>query len=393
MIQKLPILNIPESTPLLNRSETVNFRLLIPGILMLYAPLVYGKKYCDSGVLMDIHIHQLKESEFKPWDAFVDASADATFFHRAGWKTVLERVFGHTTHYIYAERDGRIEGILPLAQIKSLLFGNTLISTPFCVYGGVLANSIDAAELLREKACDLARELRVDTLELRNLKPANPAWPTKDLYVTFRKEIDPDPEVNLKAVPRKQRAMIRKGMNAGLKSETDNGWQRLYRVYSESVRNLGTPVFPSSLFRVLRQVFGEDCEVLMITHQDQDIAGVMSFYFRDQVLPYYGGSISLARELKGNDFMYWELMRRAAERGIRIFDYGRSKEGTGSYSFKKNWGFSPEPLYYENFLVKSVAIPEINPMNPKYQLFIKAWKKLPLPVANTIGPMLARSLG
>ncbi|MCB1867854.1 MAG: peptidoglycan bridge formation protein FemAB, partial [Gammaproteobacteria bacterium] len=109
--------------------------------------------------------------------------------------------------------------------------------------------------------------------------------------------------------------------------------------------------------------------------------------------PYYGGSISLARELKGNDFMYWELMRRAAERGIRIFDYGRSKEGTGSYSFKKNWGFSPEPLYYENFLVKSVAIPEINPMNPKYQLFIKAWKKLPLPVANTIGPMLARSLG
>ena len=342
---------------------------------------------------MDFKILELKETEFARWDAFVDAAPDATFFHRSGWKRVLEQVFGHATHYIFAERDGRIEGILPLAQIKSLLFGNTLISTPFCVYGGILANDAAAADLLRKRACDLAQELRVDALELRNLKPSGQAWPTKDLYVTFRKEIDPDPEINLKAIPRKQRAMVRKGIKAGLASETDDGWQRLYRVYSESVRNLGTPVFPASLFRVLREVFGDDCEVLMVTHQGQDIAGVMSFYFRDQVLPYYGGSVAQARALKGNDFMYWELMRRAGERGIKIFDYGRSKEGTGSYSFKKNWGFTPEPLYYENYLVKSDSIPEINPMNPKYQLFIKAWKKLPLPVANTIGPMLARSLG
>ncbi|HXK57168.1 MAG: FemAB family PEP-CTERM system-associated protein [Gammaproteobacteria bacterium] len=342
---------------------------------------------------MDFQIHELKVTEFTRWDAFVEAAPGATFFHRSGWKVVLERAFGHSTHYLFAERNGRIEGILPLAQIKSILFGNTLVSTPFCVYGGIVANSIEAAELLRRRACDLARDLRVDALELRNLNPSNLAWPTKALYVTFRKEIDADPEANLQAIPRKQRAMVRKGINAGLESETDEGWQRFYRIYAESVRNLGTPVFPASLFRVLRQVFGEDCEVLMVTHEGRDIAGVMSFYFRDQVLPYYGGSVSQARALKGNDFMYWELMRKAGERGIRIFDYGRSKEGTGSYSFKKNWGFVPQPLYYENYLVKSDSIPEINPMNPKYQLFIKAWKKLPLPVANAIGPMLARSLG
>lgn len=342
---------------------------------------------------MDFQILELNETESARWDAFVEATPDATFFHRSGWKTVIEQVFGHPTHFLYAERDGQIEGILPLAQIKSFLFGNTLVSTPFCVYGGIIASHAEAAELLRKRACDLAQELRVDTLELRNLKPSGHGWLTKDLYVTFRKEIDPDPEINLKAIPRKQRAMVRKGINEGLESETDNGWQRLYRVYSESVRNLGTPVFPASLFRILRQVFGDDCEVLMVTHEGQDIAGVMSFYFRDQVLPYYGGSISRARMLKGNDFMYWELMRRAGERGIRIFDYGRSKEGTGSYSFKKNWGFKPEPLYYENYLVKAASMPEINPMNPKYQLFIGAWKRLPLPIANLIGPMLARSLG
>ena len=342
---------------------------------------------------MAVQICELDEGNFARWDAFVQEAPEATFFHRAGWKTVLERAFGHPTHYLYAERDGRIEGILPLARVKSLLFGDSLISVPFCVYGGIVAQTDEAAEQLRQAACEHAQHLGVDALELRNLKPSGTGWPGKDLYVTFRKEIDPDPEANLKAIPRKQRAMVRKGIKAGLQSEEDNGSERLYRVYSESVRNLGTPVFPAKYFRILREVFGADCRVLMVTHEGQDIAGVMSFYFRDEVLPYYGGSVSLARALKGNDFMYWELMRRSAEEGIRVFDYGRSKEGTGSYSFKKNWGFIPEPLHYEYFLVKAQQVPEVNPMNPKYQLFIRAWKKLPLPVANFVGPFLARSLG
>ncbi len=342
---------------------------------------------------MALQVHRLSDSDFPKWDAFVENCPEATFFHLAGWKTVLEKAFKHPTFYLYAERDGKVEGVLPLSQVKSLLFGNTLISTPFCVYGGVSATTDEARLVLNSAACELAKELQVDALEIRNLEYFEQDWPTKELYVTFRKEIDPDPEVNLKAIPRKQRAMVRKGIKAGLVSEEVEGWQRLYQVYSESVRNLGTPVFSARYFKVLREVFGEACRVLMVKHQDQDIAGVMSFYFRDQVLPYYGGSRSIARGVKGNDFMYWELMRRSGEQGVRVFDYGRSKEGTGSYSFKKNWGFSPEPLYYQYFLVKSEEIPEINPMNPKYQLFIKAWKKLPLPLSNFIGPMLSRNLG
>ena len=228
---------------------------------------------------------------------------------------------------------------------------------------------------------------------MRNIHPSGEDWPTKMLYATFRKEIDADAEVNLKAIPRKQRAMVRKGIEAGLISETDAGWQRLYRVYAESVRNLGTPVFPARYFRILREVFQSDCDVLMITDGQHDIAGVMSFYFKDQVLPYYGGSLEQARVLKGNDFMYWELMRRSGEQGIRIFDYGRSKKGTGPYNFKKNWGFTPEPLAYEYFLVNAADVPDINPLNPKYRLFVNSWKKLPLPVANFVGPFLARNLG
>ena len=234
----------------------------------------------------------------------------------------------------------------------------------------------------------------MDALELRNLKASNEGWPEKNLYSTFRKSIDADPEVNMKAIPSKQRTMVRKGIKNGLVSEVGDCWDRAYRVYSESVRNLGTPVFSKKYFKILKHVFADDCGVMMISHQGKDVAGVVSFYFRDEVLPYYGGSVAAARSIKGvNDFMYWELMRRSAEQGIKVFDFGRSKNGTGPYNFKKHWGFVPEPLHYEYSLIAADSVPDVNPLNPKYQLFIKAWKKLPLFAANLMGPMLAKNLG
>lgn len=328
------------------------------------------------------------------WDEYVLSAPQATFFHRAGWKTVLEKAFGHNTYFLYALDAGAIVGVLPLAQIKSVLFGNTLSSLPFCVYGGIVADNELAAQTLREAACRLAETLTVGALEFRNMHASTANWPVKELYFTFRKAIDPDEAVNLKAIPNRQRAMVRKGIQEGLLSEWDTGTDRLYRIYSESVRNLGTPVFSAKYLRILQQVFGSDCSVLVITHAGQDIAAVMSFYFRDEVIPYYGGSTAAARTVKGvNHVMYWELMRLSAEQGYRLFDFGRSKAGTGPFSFKKNFGFEPQPLPYEYFLVKSGAVPDLNPLNPKYRLMINVWSKLPLPVANIIGPFLARSLG
>ncbi len=327
------------------------------------------------------------------WDSFVQAATDATFFHLSGWKEVIEKSFGHKTYFLYVENDGEIQGILPLVHVNSRLFGNSLISTSFCVYGGIVANDEPSFLELDREACRLAEELGVDCLEMRNREQKNPERPHKDLYVTFRKVLDADVEKNLLAIPRKQRAMVRKGIEAGLISVVDNNVDRLYQAYSESVRNLGTPVFSKLYFQNLKTVFVEQCEVLSIEHNGQLIASVMNFYFKDEVLPYYGGGTSLARELKGNDFMYWEVMRRAVEKGIKIFDYGRSKIGTGSYSFKKNWGFVPEPLFYEFHLVKSISLPDINPLNPKYQLFIAAWKRLPLAVSQFVGPWLSKDLG
>lgn len=328
------------------------------------------------------------------WNAFVAAHPEATFFHLAEWRAVLQRAFGHPTFYLYAESNRGIEGILPLGQIRSRLFGNALISTPFCVYGGVVAGSDAAREALIGAASDLARRLRVDYLELRNRSRCCPDWPCKDLYVTFRRKIDSDAEKNLKAIPRKQRAMVRKGIKRELRSEIDEDTDRFFLVYSESMRDLGTPVFPRRLFRVLREVFGDACETLTVTKDGVPVSSVLSFYFKDEeILPYYGGGRPAARGLAAYDFMYWEVMRRAAERGIRLFDFGRSKRDTGSYRFKTHWGFEPEALYYEYFLVRARRIPDLNPLSPKFRMFVNAWKRLPLGVARRLGPLIARNLG
>ncbi len=343
---------------------------------------------------MSISVRPLTVGDEPAWDDFIEAAPDGTFFHLSGWRRVLEDAFGHRTHFLLAESGSRIAGVLPLAEVKSVLFGHSLSSLPFCVYGGPVSASSDADEALRAAACELAASLRVEALELRSRAPSGSGWPTKDLYYTFRKSISPDDDANMKAIPNKQRAMVRKGIAAGLSSEFTDDNSRLYRVYSESVRNLGTPVFGRGYFDVLKRVFADKCSTMMVIEGGEDVAGVMSFYFREEVLPYYGGSVARARNIKGcNDFMYWELLRRSAADGYTTFDFGRSKKGTGPFSFKKNWGFTPEPLPYEYFLVTADKVPDINPMNPKYRLFVDNWKRLPLGLANRLGPMLARNLG
>ena len=340
-----------------------------------------------------LEIKELQDGGAARWDAFVTGCAQATFFHRAGWKTVIERAFGHRTHFLYAERSGAIEGVLPLGHIRSRLFGNALISTPFCVYGGVAADNDEARNALESAAILIARDLSVDYLELRNRTPRHPDWPTKNLYVTFRKSVHPIPEKNFLEIPRKQRAMVRKGIGAGLRGEIDMNIDRSYEAYAHSLRRLGTPVLCKRYFHLLKEVFGDSCEVLTVTRDDRLVSSVLSFYFRNEVLPYYGGGTAEARHVKGNDFMYWELMRRACEREVQLFDYGRSKRNSGSYRFKKHWGFAPEPLYYEYQLFRTKQLPEINPVNPRYRLLIAGWKRLPLSLSKLIGPCIARYLG
>jgi FemAB-related protein (PEP-CTERM system-associated) len=328
------------------------------------------------------------------WDRFVLSCPSATFFHRSGWQKIMREVFRHDTHFLYVEGDGRIEGVLPLAHVKSMLFGNSLVSLPFAVYGGVAALNEEAARMLEEEAQRIAEHRRVDHLELRHVASRHSDWPLQDLYVTFRKEILADEEANMLAIPRKQRAMVRKGIKNGLRSDIDADVDRFFALYADNVHRHGTPALPKRYFQALRDEFGADCDVLTVsTPEGRPLSSVLSFYFRDEVLPYYAGDDESARELAANDFKYWELMRRSCARGLKLFDYGRSKQGTGSYSFKKNWGFEPQPLHYEYRLYKRDAIPQNNPANAKYKLLIETWRRMPIGMANWLGPFVVRNLG
>lgn len=347
----------------------------------------------QGAALSTCSVRPLDEPEYPRWNEFVNQHPESTFFHLAEWEQVLTGAFAHRAHYLLAERGRKIVGILPLAEVKSLLFGHALISTPFCVYGGILANDEAAHGALERAACELAEALGVDYLEMRNRRSRHPGWPAKDLYATFRRPIDPEAEQNLRAIPRKQRAMVRKGIQRQLRVEIDGDVERVYDVYSESLRNLGTPVFSRGYMRLLRKTFAAQCEVLTVVNDEQPVASVMSFYFRDEVLPYYGGSTAAARALAANDFMYWQVMERARERGAKIFDFGRSKRGTGSFDFKCHWGFEPEPLCYEYFLVKARAVPNLSPANSKFARLIDLWQRLPVSVTRVIGPPIARNLG
>lgn len=343
---------------------------------------------------MEIKRLQPSDHEIARWDEFVFAQPGANMFHRGGWSRVIEGSLRRPAHYLYAEEGGEIVGILPLIHVDSPLFGNTLTSTGFFVYGGPLSAHDDVHRALDDEAWRLAVDLGAKSLEYRNARRLRPDWQCKESkHATFRRVIDPDSEINFKAIKRKQRAVLRKSFERDLAFTFDTSLDDFYRIMAVSYRNLGTPIFPKAFFASILAEFGDDADLLSVRKDGQIVSAVLSLYFKSEALPYFGGGLPVARNLGAADFMYWQLIDTARQRGLTSFDFGRSKVGSGSYSFKKNWGFKPLPLFYEFRLAEGSSLPDVSPANPKYKLFINAWRHLPLPVANLLGPHIARHLG
>jgi len=341
-----------------------------------------------------VTVRPMENRDLARWDGFVQSHQEATFFHRSGWHGIFRDIFRLEPRYLLAERGSEIVGVLPLVFQKSLLFGNALVAAPFCVEGGPVAQDEQAQNALVAAALSLQDQTGAPYIEFRSRRARQPGWTVrKDLYATFSGPLSADDKENLLAIPRKQRAVVRKTLDSKLTSETPDDVDAVFGVYAESVRNLGTPVFPKRYFAALRKTFGSDCDAVVIKDDGVPVSAVLNFYHRDTVLPYYGGGTAGARRNGANDFLYWEVIRRAVLKGYRRFDFGRSKAGTGAFAFKKNWGFAPEWLEYEYYFRPGETMPDKNPLNPKFSLFIAAWKKLPLPVANLIGPWIIRGLG
>lgn len=326
------------------------------------------------------------------WNAYVDTHPAATFFHRAEWHAVYTRVPWTSPCPLVAHRAGRVAGVLPLAEVRWGVGARALVSAPHCVEAGALADDDAAARALEDAALALARERGAAFLELRQAVTANPTWPVQAGFAGFRREIASDDATNLKAVPRKQRAMIRKGEAAGLQVRRDLPLDDFYRLYATSVRNLGTPVYARELFAALLEVFGAHAAILALCDAAGPLCAVLSFFDGRCVLPYYAGGLPRARALKAYDYLYWCVMRDAVARGCSVFDFGRSVVGSGAYAFKKNWGFEPRTLAYQVVPVTAREVAPLDPDSPFNRCARRAWSHLPLAVANRLGPWLARRL-
>lgn len=354
---------------------------------------------------MTISIRLFRESDIARWDQYVIHHKNGTFFHMTGWKSLVEKVFGHPSHYLIAEvteagdtpgEDDTlpsIAGVFPLFSLSSVLFGKNMISIPFASYGGILADNEQISNTLLDKAADLTRNWDLEYLEIRNENKPLSGLVSKDLYYVFKREITPDHDENLKAIPRKARRMVR----VGIKNDLQASFGRtelldpFYNLLASNYHRLGTPVFSKHYIRCILREFKDNCSILLIsTKTGKALCGVLNFYYKEQVIPYYSGAVPESNKYAANDFMYWALLCDAAEKGYRTFDFGRSKKDTGPYHFKRHWGFEPRQLYYQYYLNTLNEIPNVSPSNPKYKRRIEAWKKLPVQVTKLIGPLISK---
>jgi FemAB-related protein (PEP-CTERM system-associated) len=350
----------------------------------------------DSFTVRSINLD--RADECVALDGFVDGHADATAFHRTAWVKAVAKGCGQRAHYLVAEDgEGAIAGALPLTEIHSPLFGRVLASSGFAVGGGILSNATLAAQSLEREMEALARRLSCPSLELRGGALPSDGWQIDaTTYLGFVRDLVGNDEAELLAIPRKQRAEVRKALDLALTVDTGNeesDREAHYRVYAKSVHNLGTPVFPRALFDAVLDSFGDDADILTVRHEGVAVASVLSLYHRGTVMPYWGGGTAAARALRANDLMYYALMNHARRKGCTRFDFGRSKAGTGPAAFKRNWGFEGMPLAYAKRSLDGAAVRDINPLSPRYRMQVALWQRLPLSIANAIGPAIARGLG
>lgn len=330
--------------------------------------------------------------------SYVHDHRDGTPFHLPAWSNAVARACGHKNHYLVAETEkGQIVGLMPLTAVHSALFGRAMVSAAFGVGGGILADRSDIAEQLGKQAWEAALVRSCAVMEVRGGARPGPEWSEDSTrYLGFVRPLAEDDDAELLAIPRKQRAEVRKALDTELDVEIGNSaahQKAHYAIYAESVRNLGTPVFPRALFREVLREFGSAADVLTIRHKGVAVSSVLSLYWKGTVFPYWGGGTQAARKLRANDRMYFELMRHARDKGCSRFDFGRSKTGTGAAAFKKNWGFVPQPLTYFERVADGAKARDASPANPKYSLQVAIWSKLPLFLANRIGPFIAKGLG
>ena len=341
-------------------------------------------------------IHILQEAEMARWDRYVAESDEATCYHLSGWKSVIERSFAHKAYYLFSEDgDGRIQGVLPLVNLKSMLFGNFMISMPYFNYGGICATGEETSAQLIDAAIDLAVAHNAAHIELRHCRPLMRSMPVKTAKVAMHLRLPVDPEELLKSLPSKLRSQIRRPLKDGMIGVMGGAecLDDFYKVFAENMRDLGTPVYGKSFFRNILSEFPDSTRICIVrSREGKAVAAGFLLGFKKTLEIPWASSLRKYNSSSPNMLLYWTSLKYACENGYDVFDFGRSTPGEGTYKFKEQWGAKPVQLFWYYWLKNGGPLPELNPRNPKYEMAIKVWKKLPLSVTKLIGPAIVRNL-
>ncbi len=328
------------------------------------------------------------------WDAFVAEHPGSTADHLYAWRTIFEDVLGHRTAYLVARCDGRVAGVLPLVLVRSRVFGRSAIAVPFLNYGGLLADHGAAKDALLAEATARARAFGASHIELRHVERQCEQLPFRQHKLGMRRELTATSDALWSAVDRKIRNQVRKAQKEGLDAVTGGAElvSEFYTVFAENMRDLGTPVYPSALFSETLRLFPDRARVSVVRYKGRAVAAGIVIRFRDVVLNPWASSLREFRHLCPNMLLYWTLLEQAVKDGARVFDFGRSSPGGGTHQFKLQWGAVEAPLHWEYVLLTRAEPPNQGPSNPKFERAIRAWQRLPLSVANMLGPRIARHL-
>lgn len=325
----------------------------------------------------------------KKWDQFIEKHPDSSFFHQLGWKKVIQNMYGFKPRYIISEEDNKIQGILPLFEIKQAT-GKKLISVPFSTEGGIIFSTEKARDDLIKKAKELVIENNLDYLELRQERNIKSDLETKDYYYHLRLDITDNPDMLWKNMDKKTRNAIRKAEKSGL--TTDRGlkyFEDFYKIFSINMRDLGTPVDKKEFFKEIINQFPDQVDIAVAKLKEKVISAVFLLKYKKTIKSEWASSLREYFGYNANQLMYWRVIKDSYKEGFNIFDFGRSMKDEGTYVFKKKFGAKPVQFHYKYFINKGM-MPDIRKTNSKRILFSKIWKNMPLYITDSIGPMIRK---
>jgi FemAB-related protein (PEP-CTERM system-associated) len=339
-----------------------------------------------------IEIQEIEEDQ-KSWDDFVNISKDSTIFHKIAWKKVVEKTYGHKAIYLYADKNDENIGVLPLFLMKSRLFGNKIVSTPFAPYTGVCAENKLVRDLLIKKAKSIAEEMEVDFLELRSRYENVQNLILNDKFVTVILKLSKNPDFLWNNFRKSMRRYVRKALNHGLKTNMGHIYLKdFYEIYTQSMNEKGTPNHSYLFFKNILNEFPDNSDIMVVENHGEIIGSILLLSFKDDLIYGWGASQSEFLHLNPNYLLLWESINYGCRNGFSHFDFGRSLPNKGTFNFKVGWGGEPIQLYYNYYLGKTNHIHDLSQLNSNRKRFGSFWSKLPRSVTRKVGPKLRKNV-